>query len=263
MCPAPSSGIAILITVAQRDSGPYLRRPIHRYPPTLLPFYAPTLAPTRLTSEHDESGVEVSDVEDTGWEANVEGGDFLVDDQYPCVDPRREVCGVEEDVYADAEAGEGGPDVDNGQSDCMKNDDEEVPPPAGPIMGAVHYFGAGPIRSTPVAQGTLQRSDTERLMNEGSSALGNEQPDRLPSNIGAKRKRDANDDGSDEPTKEVPVVPGTPLHTRMSDAALQEAYAGSTKHPHQKQMLEDFGCRVFPGQPQPEQWCCHFCPYAL
>ncbi|KAJ3488086.1 hypothetical protein NLJ89_g11651 [Agrocybe chaxingu] len=235
-------------------------------------------------SDSDESGIDASDMEDThrhvqcvdkgkgravepgpapGWEANVEGGDFLDDDRYLCVVDPREVCRVEEGVCAGLGAEEGGLDEDNGQDDCMENDDAEVPPTAGPSTGAACYHGAGPITPAPVAWGTLQRNNTQEFMIEGSSALANEQPNRLPSNIGAKRKRAANnDDGTDERTKEVPVVPGTPLHARMSDAALQEAYSGSTKHPHAKKTSEDFGCRVWPGQPG-AKWCCHFCPYAL
>ncbi|KAJ3495921.1 hypothetical protein NLJ89_g10556 [Agrocybe chaxingu] len=196
----------------------------------------------------DESDSDESDVEDThahaqridkgkgcafepgpasGWEANVEAGDFLDDSQYLCVDPRDpEVFGVEGGVYADAG---GWPYVDNEQDDCMENDDAEVSPTAGPSTGAAYNYGAGPIASAPVAWGTLQQLNTQYNMNEGSSALGTEQPNRLPSsNIGAKRKRAANNDdaGSDERTTEVPVVPGMPLHTRMSDAAIQRHTLG-------------------------------------
>ncbi|KAJ3477392.1 hypothetical protein NLJ89_g12419 [Agrocybe chaxingu] len=67
-----------------------------------------------------------------GWDA----GDFFDEDRYLCIEPR-EVFGLEEDVYADAQGAGGGPDEDN-DNECMENDDEEVPPTAGPSMATQH-----------------------------------------------------------------------------------------------------------------------------
>ncbi|CAA7264330.1 unnamed protein product [Cyclocybe aegerita] len=288
------------------EASPNPTRPSARVSPSLYSFSGPSVSATILRSydgsgapddgDLDEPDIDASDEEDSrarrgdkgkgraieqasGWEANFEAGDFLDDEQNLGANPREVFGSLDEELYTYVNADDqedleeeasNDTEEDGDDDDYVENNDATESPAPGPSTGAAYCYGAGPIASAPVAWGTLQRHKTQDHMNRVGSALATEQlPQRHPSSSRVKRKRDADNDGSEHaedapqsgvegPTaQDVPgrKQPRQPTDIRMSDAEILKTYGGS-RHPEPTWTTPDYGCRVWGKR---EAWCCHFC----